>query len=153
MKNKPQFQSILKAGQSEGVSRREFVKLAVAGAVTASLGSPAWSAGVPAAMPMRTLGRTGEKISAIGLGGYHTGLQRDEQDSISLIRKAVDGGITFMDNCWDYNGGASEERMGKALRDGYRAKVFLMTKIDGRTKTAAARQIEESLKRLQTDRD
>ena len=152
MKNKPTVPSVVKAGQGAGVSRREFVKLAVAGTVTASLGSPAWSAGVPAAMPMRTLGRTGEKISAIGLGGYHTGLQRDEQDSISLIRKAVDGGITFMDNCWDYNGGASEERIGKALRDGYRAKVFLMTKIDGRTKTAAARQIEESLKRLQTDR-
>jgi predicted aldo/keto reductase-like oxidoreductase len=152
MKNKPPVQSVRKAGQGEGVSRLEFVKLAVAGAVTASLGAPACRAGGPAAMPMRTLGRTGEKISALGLGGYHIGLQGDAQDSISLVRKAVDGGITFMDNCWDYNGGASEERMGKALRDGYRAKVFLMTKIDGRTKTAAARQIEESLKRLQTDR-
>ncbi|MET0224047.1 MAG: aldo/keto reductase, partial [Terrimicrobium sp.] len=68
-----------------------------------------------------------------------------------LIRSAIDGGITFMDNCWDYNGGASEIRMGKALPDGYREKVFLMSKIDGRTKDSAALQIDESLQRLQTD--
>ena len=73
------------------------------------------------------------------------------KDAIQLIRKAVDRGITFLDNCWDYNGGASEIRMGKALADGYRSKVFLMTKIDGRTKAEAARQIDESLERLQTD--
>ena len=103
-------------------------------------------------MPYRTLGSTGEKVSVIGLGGYHTGLQSDEDDSITLIRTAVDRGINFMDNCWDYNGGESEIRMGKALRDGYRDKVFLMSKIDGRTKEAAAKQIDESLKRLQTDR-
>jgi aryl-alcohol dehydrogenase-like predicted oxidoreductase len=78
--------------------------------------------------------------------------QADEQESIRLIRSAIDGGITFMDNCWDYNGGASEIRMGKALRDGYRDKVFLMTKIDRRTKESAAPQIDESLQRLQTDR-
>ena len=88
----------------------------------------------------------------IGLGGYHTGLQPDEEDSITLIRTAVDRGINFMDNCWDYNAGESEVRMGKALRDGYRDKVFLMSKIDGRTKEAAAKQIDDSLKRLQTDR-
>ena len=73
-------------------------------------------------------------------------------DAGRLFRRGIDGGITFMDNCWDYNGGSSEVRMGKALRDGYRQKVFLMTKIDGRTKEAAARQIDESLRRLQTDR-
>ena len=83
-------------------------------------------------MPYRTLGSTGEKVSLIGLGGYHTGLQPDEEDSITLIRTAVDRGINFMDNCWDYNDGESELRMGKALRDGYRDKVFLMSKIDGR---------------------
>jgi hypothetical protein len=103
-------------------------------------------------MPYRTLGRTGERISAIGLGGYHIGKQADEQESIALIRRAIDGGITFMDNCWDYNRGASEIRMGKAMRDGYREKVFLMSKIDGRTKDLAASQIDESLQRLQTDR-
>ena len=102
-------------------------------------------------MPYRILGRTGEKLSAIGLGGYHIGKQADEQESIGLIRSAIDGGITFMDNCWDYNGGASEIRMGNALRDGHRDEVFLMTKIDGRTKESAASQIDESLQRLQTD--
>lgn len=103
-------------------------------------------------MIYRTLGRTGEKVSAIGLGGHHIGRPKDEQEGIKLIRTAVDRGINFMDNCWDYHDGASEIRMGKALRDGYRQKVFLMTKIDGRTKEAAARQINESLTRLQTDR-
>src|SRR5205085_2279073 len=99
-----------------------------------------------------TLGRTGEKVSAIGLGGYHIGEPKDEQESLRLIRAAIDGGINFMDNSWDYHDGGSEIRMGKALRDGYREKVFLMTKIDGRTKASAAKQIEESLGRLQTER-
>jgi aryl-alcohol dehydrogenase-like predicted oxidoreductase len=103
------------------------------------------------AMPTRLLGRTGERVSAIGLGGYHIGLQPDEQESITLIRSAIDRGITFMDNCWDYHNGGSELRMGKALRDGYRQRVFLMTKIDARTKALAAQQLEESLRRLQTD--
>ena len=103
-------------------------------------------------MIYRTLGKTGERVSAIGLGGFHIGQQPDEQESIRLIRTAIDRGITFLDNSWDYNGGASEMRMGKALRDGYRGKIFLMTKIDGRTREAAAEQIEESLRRLQTDR-
>jgi aryl-alcohol dehydrogenase-like predicted oxidoreductase len=102
-------------------------------------------------MPHRILGRTGERVSAIGLGGYHIGKPGlDDRQSIQLIRQAIDRGINFMDNCWDYNGGVSEIRMGKALADGYRAKVFLMTKIDGRTKAEAARQIDESLQRLQT---
>jgi predicted aldo/keto reductase-like oxidoreductase len=103
-------------------------------------------------MLYRTLGRTGERVSAFGLGGHHIGLVKEEQDSIKLIRSAIDRGITFMDNCWDYHNGKSEVWMGKALRDGYREKVFLMTKIDGRTRQAAASQIDESLKRLQTDR-
>jgi aryl-alcohol dehydrogenase-like predicted oxidoreductase len=87
----------------------------------------------------------------VGLGGYHLGMQKDEQESIGIIRAALDSGINFLDNSWDYNDGQSEIRMGKALRDGYRRKAFLMTKIDGRTKKAAADQIEESLRRLQTD--
>jgi len=102
-------------------------------------------------MLYRTLGRTGEKVSAIGMGGFHIGHVKDEQSSVKLVRAAIDRGITFMDNSWDYNDGRSEEWMGKALRDGYRQKVFLMTKFDGRTKQSAAQQIEESLKRLQTD--
>jgi len=103
-------------------------------------------------MPYRDLGSTGERVSAIGLGGWHLGLKHvDEPLSIRIVRTAVDRGINFMDNSWDYNEGASEIRMGRALRDGYRDKVFLMTKIDGRSKAAAARQLDESLRRLQTD--
>jgi predicted aldo/keto reductase-like oxidoreductase len=106
----------------------------------------------PQGMLYRTLGRTGEKVSAIGIGGYHIGLPDvDEQLSIRIIRTAVDRGINFMDNCWDYNDGVSEIRMGKALRDGYRDRVFLMTKIDGRSKKEAARQLDQSLLRLQVD--
>jgi aryl-alcohol dehydrogenase-like predicted oxidoreductase len=103
-------------------------------------------------MLYRTLGRTGERVSVIGMGGFHIaqhGLSEDE--SIQLVRAAIDRGITFMDNSWDYNEGQSELRMGKALKDGYRQKVFLMTKIDGRTKELARKQIEISLQRLQTD--
>jgi aryl-alcohol dehydrogenase-like predicted oxidoreductase len=102
-------------------------------------------------MRYRALGRTKEEVSVIGLGGHHIGRQKEEKDSIEIIRAAIDGGINFMDNCWDYHDGGSEVRMGKALKDGYRKKVFLMTKIDGRTKRAAAEQLDESLKRLQTD--
>ena len=107
---------------------------------------------VHAEMPYRVLGRTGEQVSVLGLGGWHLGFKQvDEHLSIRIVRSAIDRGITFMDNCWDYNGGASESRMGKALRDGYRHKAFLMTKIDGRSKQEAARQLQESLRRLQTD--
>jgi aryl-alcohol dehydrogenase-like predicted oxidoreductase len=103
-------------------------------------------------MQYRILGRTGERVSAIGLGGWHLGLTHvDEPLSLRIVRRAIDEGITFLDNSWDYNGGASEVRVGKALRDGYRDKVFLMTKIDGRSKSEAARQLDESLRRLQTD--
>jgi len=103
-------------------------------------------------MIYRTLGRTGERVSAIGMGGFHIGQPKlSDDDSIRLIRAAVDGGINFMDNSWDYNKGQSEVRMGKALKDGYRQKVFLMTKLDGRTKEEATKQINESLQRLQTD--
>jgi predicted aldo/keto reductase-like oxidoreductase len=106
----------------------------------------------PQGMLYRTLGRTGEKVSAVGIGGWHIGLPDvDEQMSIRIIRTAVDRGINFMDNCWDYNDGVSEIRMGKALRDGYRDRVFLMTKIDGRSKKEAARQLDQSLLRLQVD--
>src|SRR5690349_13281566 len=99
----------------------------------------------------RQLGRTGERVSAIGIGGSHIGNPSDEQVGIRIIRTAIDRGINFMDNCWDYHDGKSEIYMGKALRDGYRNKAFLMSKIDGQTKKLAAQQIDESLKRLQTD--
>jgi aryl-alcohol dehydrogenase-like predicted oxidoreductase len=103
-------------------------------------------------MLYRTLGSTGEQVSAIGMGGFHIGhASLTDDQSIRLIRSAIDRGITFMDNSWDYNEGKSEIRMGKALKDGYRQKVFLMTKIDGRTKEVAERQIETCLERLETD--
>jgi len=102
-------------------------------------------------MIYRTLGRTGEKVSAIGLGGHHIGRPKDPAEGIRIVRSAIDRGITFMDNCWDYQDGEAERRMGQALRDGYRQRVFLMTKFDGRTKASTAKQIDESLQRLQTD--
>jgi uncharacterized protein len=131
------------------VDRRDFLKKTAAVSVAASLRSNASeTAGTP--VPQRTLGKTGEKVSIFGIGGFHLG-HPSEQEAIQIVRTALDNGVNFLDNCWDYNDGVSEQRMGKALRDGYRNKAFLMTKIDGRTKKAAASQIEESLKRLQTD--
>jgi aryl-alcohol dehydrogenase-like predicted oxidoreductase len=101
-------------------------------------------------MIYRKLGRTGERVSAVGLGGAHIG-RPSEADAIKLMRTAIDRGINFFDNCWDYSGGKCEQWMGNALRDGWRKKVFLMTKFDGRTKASTAKQIDESLQRLQTD--
>ncbi len=132
------------------MDRRRFIQAAAVTAVTTSL-QQRIAHGSDQSIPTRVLGRTGEKVSIVGLGGYHVGMQSDEQESIRIIRTGLDAGINFLDNCWDYNNGASEVRMGKALRDGYRSKAFLMTKIDGQTKKAAAQQTEESLRRLQTD--
>jgi predicted aldo/keto reductase-like oxidoreductase len=133
------------------LTRRQFLELATAAGFAAGVSRNSWGAETREGVPYRTLGRTGEKVSIVGLGGYHIGSQSSEQESIRIIRTALDNGINFLDNCWDYNDGASEVRMGKALGDGYRQKVFLMSKIDGRTKRAAAVQIDESLRRLQTD--
>ncbi len=103
-------------------------------------------------MQYRTLGSTGEKVSAIGLGGWHIGLPTvEEKDGIRIVQAALDRGINFLDNSWDYNDGLSELRMGKALKGGYRDKAFLMTKIDGRSKKEAAKQIETSLLRMGVD--
>jgi predicted aldo/keto reductase-like oxidoreductase len=135
-----------------GISRRGFLGFAAASILMAHADQPFPRLESKNGIPYRTLGRTGEKVSLIGLGGYHLGKQTDPQDSIRIIRAGLDEGVNFLDNCWDYNGGESEIRMGNALRDGYRQKAFLMSKIDGRTKAAAASQISESLRRLQTDR-
>jgi aryl-alcohol dehydrogenase-like predicted oxidoreductase len=134
------------------VSRREFLGMTAASLLVAGGLNAAAKPDSKNGIPHRTLGRTGEKISLIGLGGYHLGRQSDPDESIRIIRTGIDEGINFLDNCWDYNDGESEIRMGKALRDGYRQKAFLMTKIDGRNKNAAAAQLDESLRRLQTDR-
>jgi predicted aldo/keto reductase-like oxidoreductase len=132
------------------MNRRRFLQTTAVAALATSFDNHLARAEA-GSIPRRTLGRTGEKVSMIGLGGYHLGMQKDEQESIRIIRAGVDAGINFLDNSWDYNDGQSEIRMGKALRDGYRQKAFLMTKIDGRTKKAAGDQLEESLRRLQTD--
>ncbi len=146
------------------ISRRDLLKIASASglgtvglAASAGFSRQALAQNQPTQtkkgeMIYRRLGRTGEKVSVIGLGGHHIGRPKDEEEGLRLIRAAIDRGINFMDNSWDYHNGGSEIRMGKALRDGYRQKVFLMTKIDGRTKEAAAKQIDDSLKRLQSDR-
>jgi aryl-alcohol dehydrogenase-like predicted oxidoreductase len=133
------------------LTRRGFMQAALAGV---AVGATARALAVESrqGIPYRTLGRTGEQVSAIGLGGFHIGTQKTEGESIRIIRTALDEGINFLDNCWDYNEGGSEIRMGKALEGGYREKAFLMSKIDGQTKQAAARQIDESLRRLKTDR-
>jgi predicted aldo/keto reductase-like oxidoreductase len=134
------------------VTRRQFLETAAAASIFASFPSHSLAAGAKGEVPRRTLGRTGEKISCVGIGGYHLGKpELPESESVRIIRTAIDNGINFLDNCWDYNGGESEIRMGKALRDGYRQRAFLMTKIDGRDKKTAARQIDESLRRLETD--
>jgi aryl-alcohol dehydrogenase-like predicted oxidoreductase len=114
---------------------------------------PSSASAVAEPIPKRKLGSTGVLVSMLGLGGAHIGKKEklSDEESIKLMRDAIEGGITFFDNCWDYNEGSSEERMGKALRDGYRHRVFLMTKLDGRTAKAATEQLEQSLKRLQTD--
>src|SRR5262249_25092545 len=133
------------------VNRRDFLRVTVATTLAMTTMPQLWAAETKGDIPHRKLGRTGEKVSAIGVGGYHIGAP-SEEEGIRIIRTAIDRGINFMDNSWDYHDGGSEVRMGKALKDGYREKAFLMTKIDGRTKASAAKQIDESLKRLQTDR-
>ncbi|MDP9113805.1 MAG: aldo/keto reductase [Acidobacteriota bacterium] len=103
-------------------------------------------------MIYRALGRTGVQVSALGLGGFHLGCpQLSSAEAVRLVRTALDGGLTFMDNSWDYREGESEKRLGKALREGNRSRAFVMTKVDGRTKKEAARQLDESLARLRVD--
>ncbi len=141
------------------MERREFLKTVAVAGMGAATGAAAQ--GVPTKpttrptspdMQYRELGTTGEKVSAIGMGGYHVGKQQDASESMQLIHAGIDRGITFLDNCWDYNEGTSELRMGEALaQNGYRDKVFLMTKMDGRTAKEYSRQLDQSLARLRTD--
>ena len=128
------------------MERREFLTTLAALQIAAKL-----DAQTSNGMIYRNLGTTGERVSALGLGGYHMAVPREESESIRIVRSAVDRGLTFLDNSWDYHDGGSEIRMGKALKDGYRKRVFLMTKYNGRTRQMAAKQIDESLRRLQVD--
>ena len=134
------------------MNRRDFIKTTTAAAFLAAWdGNPVRSETVNG-MPHRVLGHTGQRVSLLGIGGAHIGMGNvSEALGIQIIRTALDHGVNFLDNSWDYNGGESERRMGKALKDGYREKAFLMTKLDGRTAAAAAKQIDESLQRLQVD--
>ena len=139
------------SGEKKQIDRREFLGLSIGTAILLEIAGSRASAKEENGVQYRTLGHTGERVSCIGLGGYHIGNQATEAESIRIVRHAIDGGINFLDNCWDYNNGESEVRMGKALRDGYRNRAFLMTKIDGRDAKTASQQLEESLRRLQTD--
>ena len=133
------------------VDRREFSQIVAIGTALATT-----MAGVAAdnvePIPRRQLGKTGEKVSVLGLGGYHIGKAASLKVAVRIVHEAIDAGVTFLDNAWEYNGGRSEEWMGEALKD-RRDKVFLMTKVctHGRDKKVAMQQLEESLKRLQTD--
>src|SRR5512146_963318 len=145
-------------GKDENPTRRDFlgrVAVGIAGITGSNIAPSAMEKALAATksqgMIYRTLGRSGERVSLLGLGGYHIGTHPSEQEDIRIVRTAIDNGVTFMDNCWDYNDGVSEVRMGKALRDGYRQKVFLMTKTDAQVKGPWVKQLDESLKRLETD--
>ena len=154
------------------MERRDFIKATAAGVAAASIANAAWAqvettqggAVTPTGpvtskipehpdMKYRPLGITGERVSLVGLGGFHLakpgGPSADE--AVRIVHAALEAGINFCDNCWDYNGGESEIRLGRALAGGYRDRTFLMTKIDGRTASAAMSQIETSLQRLRTD--
>ncbi|MDB5310911.1 MAG: Ferredoxin [Gemmataceae bacterium] len=135
-----------------GPDRREFVQTAAATVLAAGSSSATAGAAAPGAVPRRPLGKTGETVSALGLGGYHIGKAPSREAAARILHAAIDAGVTFLDNAWEYNGGRSEEWMGAAIK-GRRDKVFLMTKVctHGRDKTVAMRQLEESLKRLGTD--
>ncbi len=138
----PENEPATESAHDSAVTRRQFLGAAAGASIL--VGFP-WRPGtgeVRGEVPHRTLGRTGERVSAIGIGGFHLGKpELPESESIRIIRAAIDNGINFLDNCWDYNEGQSEIRMGKALHDGYRQRAFLMTKIDGRDKKTAAQQI------------
>jgi uncharacterized protein len=136
------------------MNRREFLKITLGGAAAPFLlaAKPTPAASNSKGMRYRTLGRTGQQVSIIGLGGAHIGLPSlTDIEAISIVRTAVDNDVNFLDNSWDYNGGESERRMGAAIEGDYRLRVFLMTKIDGRTAKAATDQLHQSLKRLRTD--
>lgn len=137
--------------EEAGSTRREFIQLAIAAGVYVTVEQFA-GASETGNIPYRMLGSTGVKVSILGVGGYHLGDAKSDQEAAKIIHKALDNGINFLDNAWDYHDGLSETRMGKALSSGgYRQKAFLMSKLDSHSRDGATRQIDESLKRLQTD--
>jgi uncharacterized protein len=159
-----QFQPVERSDAILESSRRRFLQAGLASTGTIAAGSILQTSGLagsvppemtntgPDQIPRKPLGKTGEQVSIIGFGGYHLGTMRSLDDAVRLVQEAVDAGITFFDNAWEYNDHRSEEWMGQALQ-GRRDKVFLMTKVctHGRDKNVAMQQLEESLKRLRTD--
>jgi predicted aldo/keto reductase-like oxidoreductase len=132
-------------------TRRTFLQTSLAGSV--ALGAAAYADDTGSrGLPTRPLGKTGQRVSILCLGGWHIGAVAGEQEAVRIMHAAIDEGITFFDNAWDYHDGHSEEVMGKALGGGKRDKVFLMTKNCGRDAATARRHLEDSLRRLQTDR-
>ena len=142
----------------KGFTRRKFVKASAAVMTASFVARPGLASGrnnqapESGSVPHQPLGKTGALVSCLGVGGYHLGSIKEEKDSIELVARALDAGINFFDNCWEYHDGLSEERLGLALK-GKRDKAFVMTKVctHGRGKDVAMRQLEESLRRLQTD--
>ena len=135
-------------------SRREFLTQAVAGAAVAALAQDVLASQQPASatgLPTRALGRTGKQVSIVCLGGWHIGSLKDPAEAIRIMHAALDEGLTFFDNCWDYHDGGSEEIMGRALADGRRSKCFLMTKNCERDYEGSKRCLDDSLRRLKTD--
>jgi aryl-alcohol dehydrogenase-like predicted oxidoreductase len=148
---------------SEDPDRRQFLQHAGVAAAGVVLAESLTQGGEPTALPLtntgldriphKPFGQTKETVSIIGLGGYSLGTVATQREATRILHEAVDAGVTFMDNAWEYNDHRSEEWMGEALR-GRRSQVFLMTKVctHGRDKRVALQQLDESLKRLQTDR-
>ncbi|MHC4629524.1 MAG: aldo/keto reductase [Planctomycetota bacterium] len=132
-------------------TRRGFIKKAAYGLCAFNTAGCVLAASDQTEIPTRPLGGTGVNVSILGLGGYHIGTIRDDNQSIRLIRKAIDRGVTFLDNAWEYHNGRSEEIMGRALSGGYRDRALLMTKHHGRDKKTAMEHLEDNLKRLRTD--
>jgi uncharacterized protein len=135
-------------------TRREFISEVAAGAAIAALADDVLSSQQPASatgLPTRALGRTGQRVSILCLGGWHIGAIEDPAEAIRIMHAAIDEGLTFFDNCWDYHDGGSEEVMGRALADGRRAKAFLMTKNCERDYEGSKRCLDDSLRRLRTD--
>ena len=132
-------------------TRRDFIKQTALGLCTVHVAGRALATAGQREIPMRPLGSTGVNVSMLGLGGHHIGRIRNDNQSIRLIRSAIDRGVTFLDNAWEYHNGRSEKLMGKALAGGYRDKAFLMTKHHGRDKKTAMEHLEDSLRRLRTD--
>src|SRR5262245_18138618 len=129
----------------EKSSRRQFIERAGAVAALSAQVLAGTSSASPTGMPTRVLGRTGQRVSVVCLGGWHTGAVKDDSEAIRIMHAAIDEGINFFDNAWDYHDGRSEELMGKALAmDGRRNKVFLMTKNCERDYQGSMKDLDES---------